>query len=102
MNGKAAHVLRAPDRKGRRVCSRHQPAATPAREFVPGFFTALVRLHNWPPNFQPQAEWAGKRVVAAEKIRANGGFDGAPLGLEGAKEHIQRWQAQAMAMLGAG
>lgn len=30
---------------------RSQP---PSREFPPGYFTALMRAHNWPPMFEPQ------------------------------------------------
>lgn len=27
---------------------------TPARDYPPGFFTALVVQHNWPPRFEPR------------------------------------------------
>jgi hypothetical protein len=33
----------------------------------PGYWTELVYLHNWPPNFTPRDDW-GKSSVAASEI----------------------------------
>lgn len=48
---------------------------TPAREYPAGFFTALIRLHNWPPNFEPQmghdqTEFQRKAAAAVARERA--------------------------------
>ena len=45
---RAAHVHRPVADNGRR-----KRAGTPAADYPPGYFTALVRQHNWPPMWQP-------------------------------------------------
>lgn len=34
---------------------------------APGYYTALVRKHNWPPAFEPSTDW-GKNIVAASRV----------------------------------
>lgn len=48
-------------------------AAVPEEPRYPdGWFTALVRRHNWPPRFEPQFEG----VSAGERARAEAGARG--------------------------
>ena len=68
---------------------------------APGFFTALMRAHDWPKGWQPSAQpldkWSHQRQNAQVGRRAEAGFSAghAALGLDGAREHIARWQAAA-------
>lgn len=39
---------------------RRQAVAIPAHMLVPGYFTALMRQHNWPPGFTPSTDAANK------------------------------------------
>ncbi len=64
-----------------------------------GFFSALVRQHDWPPGFV--SAWPANGVntaLLAQASRANReagvGFAGAGLRLPGAAEHIERWRKQ--------
>lgn len=41
-----AHQMRKGPKPGRRPA-----AAAPAHEYRPGYFTELVRTHDWPPSF---------------------------------------------------
>lgn len=66
---------------------RTTPACTPAGrvaalqavQYPPGYFTELVRLHNWPPHWVPQPPepprdtWAAKKGFAAAKRAAAAG-----------------------------
>lgn len=50
--------------------TKRQP--TPATNYPAGHFTALIREHNWPPNFEPRyahddTEW--KRRMAGQVAR---------------------------------
>jgi len=58
---KPQHVVRAPDADGRRACSRRRVDLAPDEAYWPGYFTALVRQHNWPPQFQPHCLGDGGR-----------------------------------------
>jgi len=68
----AAHVHR-PGGSGSR---RRKAAAAEATDYPPGFFTALVRQHNWPPMWQPvfqaSAALRGAAALAAEMRQAPG------------------------------
>jgi hypothetical protein len=71
-------------------------AQTPAVEYPDGYFTALVRQHDWPPQFKP-AVTVDRRLDAQNKatrqmLAAGKGFASVTLGLPGAAEHIQRWR----------
>jgi hypothetical protein len=58
----AAHVHR-PSGAGNR---RRKAAAVQAADHPPGFFTALVLQHNWPPMWQPaEYRWPALRGAAA-------------------------------------
>ena len=46
----AAHILRHPTGKPRKT------AAAPAVQYAPGWFTELMRAHNWPPRFRSQID----------------------------------------------
>lgn len=73
-----------------------------------GFFTALVRLHDFPPGFKasedPPNPWRNNRDKAQACRAAGAGFSAghAALGLEGAREHVARWQAKAAATIAGG
>ena len=88
---------------------RATAATVPCAAVVPaGFFTALVRQHNWPPQWQPSVDppdpWRNNRVKAQACRAAGAGFSAghATLGLEGAREHVARWQAKAAATIAGG
>lgn len=99
MSVKPSHIVRPPDAAGRKACSRHKSAAAPSAAVEPGFFTALVVQHNWPPSFV--SAWTAGRNTApqAEAARANRkagiGHGAADLGLPGAAEHIKRWRLES-------
>lgn len=73
---KPMHVLRpagdnlqdraAQSRRGKRA---HPQRGTPAVEYPPGYFTELIRRHNWPPRFEPHgidgADLSDQRRLAA-------------------------------------
>lgn len=40
----------------RRSTARRTPAAIPEHMLEPGYFTALIRRHNWPPGWQPSRD----------------------------------------------
>lgn len=51
----------------------------PAREYPPGYFTELVRRHNWPPGFESRIgdeDTARPNVVAAAAARERQSQDG--------------------------
>lgn len=80
---------------------RLKPApATPARAYPPGFFSELVRQHNWPPMFESQFI-AGRDTavnsLSAQKQRqaGNHAWEAMPLNLAGAAEHVERWKGKA-------
>lgn len=60
----AAHILRPPGRQP----TKARPAAPAA--YAPGHFTELVRLHNWPPTFEPQLRRT-REVEQSESSRVN-------------------------------
>ena len=93
MTTKPSHVLRAPDKAGRRACSRRKVAAAPCR-YAPGFFLELVRQHDWPPGFEVAMRWREKAQASPEALRQASGFQNAPLGLEGAKAYVAQWLAR--------
>ena len=99
MKTKPSHVLRAPDAAGRKACSRRKAVATPARQYAPGFFTALVRQHDWPPAFKPSMtkdrSLAVQNDATREMLAAGRGFASVDLGLPGAAEHIKRWRRES-------
>lgn len=80
--------------------------AAPCR--APGFFTALMRQHDWPKGWMPSAapldKWSHQRQNAQAGRAAEAGFSAghAALGLEGAREHVVRWQAKAAATIAGG
>lgn len=45
-----------------------RPPRRPAREYPPGYFLELVRRHDWPPGYRPQAD--EPRKVALGPSRA--------------------------------
>jgi hypothetical protein len=76
--------------------TKTQKPAAAAAEYPPGHFTALVRLHNWPPRFKP-AMTTDRRLDAQNEatrkmLAAGKGFASVTLGLPGAAQHIQRWR----------
>lgn len=86
---KPIHAMRYSPRKPK-------PAATPAREYAPGYFTALIRRHNWPPRFEAAivtGPLAYSRL-AAQVFRTGTGFDAHPLGLPGATPYVVAWEAR--------
>lgn len=54
--------------------------ATPARDYPPGYFTELIRKHNFPPMFEPcarrmEVRFGGVAPVTEEDFaRARGGW----------------------------
>lgn len=92
--GKSAHVLRKPDRPRRR-----KQAAVAAVEYSPGYFTALIRQHDWPPSFRPavvsDSDLYARRAAYARQAQANReagkGHAGMSLDLPGAAEYVKRW-----------
>lgn len=94
MKTKPAHVVRSPDAAGRKACSKRKVVAAPARQCAPGFFTALVREHDWPPQFA--SSWSrdrqyGPQADASRALRESGrGHAGRPLGLPGSVPYISR------------
>lgn len=71
---------------------------SPAVDYAPGFFCALVHAHNWPPRFESAGNWVSKRHAAPHVISAQSrcgqGFDANPLGLAGAIPHVKQWEAR--------
>lgn len=56
---------------------KHPPANYPA-----GYFTALIREHNWPPNFTPKFPQVNddfRRMLAASQARDRSGNPGTVL-----------------------
>jgi hypothetical protein len=46
---------------------------TPSTDYPAGYFTALIREHNWPPRFESKLNYSGldwKRHVAGQWARA--------------------------------
>ena len=85
----------------------HRPGGTttkrrkqhgPAADYAPGYFTADIREHNWPPRFESRGDWRSKRDAAphviSERSRAGQGFDANPLGLPGAVPHVKQWESR--------
>jgi len=63
--------------------------AASAGGYPRGYFTALVRQHNWPPSFEPtMPALADSAARSGVNSRANGGFDSMPLNLPGAVAHL--------------
>lgn len=91
---KAAHVLRRSDGTSRALVKRARAAVPVAREYPAGFFLELVRLHNWPPSFEPHVRSDARRLPPPDEVRAAGGFDREALNLPGAVEHLKRWRAE--------
>ena len=86
----AAHLLRPGAKR------RKQAPPLPTKDYPADFFSALVIKHNWPLSFVPQTLGASVQRLqqAAQASRQQGkGFEGNPLGLPGAAEHVKRWKA---------
>ena len=49
--------------------SHKHPA--PAKTYQPGYFTALMRRHNWPPRFQSALQFEDKRFGVSASQRAS-------------------------------
>ena len=58
-----AHEHRPAARPG--AARRRASPAEPAADYVPGFFTALVHRHNWPPRWQSAMPEPDHRQAAA-------------------------------------
>lgn len=72
-----------------------KPRPTPAREYPRGYFTELIRRHDWPPRFAPAAvpgALAYSRLSIP--VRNGTGFDAHPLGLPGATPYVVAWEAR--------
>jgi len=71
--------------------------AAPSIAYAQGYFTQLIRDHNWPPGFE--AQQIGRDLGAAsrenaQRMREQGlGHSATPLNLPGAAEHVKRWAA---------
>jgi hypothetical protein len=67
--------------------------------FAPGYFTELVRQHDWPPGFVPRMKTDRSLAVQNDATRdmlaAGRGFASVSLGLPGAAEHIKRWRRES-------
>lgn len=54
---------------------RKAPKSKPVKEYAPGFFTALILRHRWPPNWKPALDTAEARMLARQAANAtNPGF----------------------------
>jgi hypothetical protein len=96
---KAMHLVR---KGGTHSTGRNKrpAAAAPAVSYPAGFFTALIREHNWPPRWQPaevhtprQHEALVKAAQAGRSAKELGvGFHsaGARLALKGGDEFLAR------------
>jgi hypothetical protein len=87
----AAHLVR---QAGKR---RKAAPALPERTYPIGYFTELVRRHNWPPCFVSQIEDRGNHDAqrqAAQQQRQAGAhaWETMPLNMPGAAEHVARWK----------
>lgn len=69
--------------------------------YEPGYFTALMQQHDWPPRFQAFSGGParpGRNTITGPDCRAPGrGFDAAPLGLQGARQYVANWIAHEVA-----
>ena len=81
--------------KAKKRASRSK--AAPAVEYAPGYFTALIFDHRWPPRFESVGRWVSSRHAAPHVIsaqsRSGQGFDAHPIGLPGAKVHTTQYEA---------
>ena len=50
-----ANLAAIASRASARGLARRHTKAAPQIEFPPGYFTALMRLHDWPPGFFREA-----------------------------------------------
>lgn len=75
-----------------RIRPRKRPKPRAAKDYAPGYFTALVRRHNWPPHYQPHlsedeliklAQNAKRSEVSTATAEAGKGHAGRDIGLPG-------------------
>lgn len=61
-SARPAHMVR-PAKRVRAATASQEPA-----EYAPGYFTHLIRRHDWPPRFEPQMQ-AERKNEAGETAR---------------------------------
>lgn len=78
--------------RGAAASRRRAKKPAPLVAYAPGFFTALVRRHNWPPMYQPHltadellklAQDAKRSEVSTATAEAGKGHAGRDMGLPG-------------------
>ena len=62
---------------------------------APGYYTALIRKHDWPPAFEPSTDWgrsggaASRMAMTARAARVAAGACGTVVGLS---KRAARWR----------
>jgi hypothetical protein len=80
--------------KGQRKARKALPEVT----YPAGFFSELVKAHNWPPRFEPRMRFGKGSEDArssAQLSRESGqgwGHSSNALGLKGSKHLVQQWK----------
>jgi len=97
---KALHLMRKGGTQSNGRTRRPAAAAAAPVSYPPGFFTELIRAHNWPPQWQPAVVHTPRQHQALVKAAEAGrsakdlgvGFfaAGARLGLRGGDEFLAR------------